>query len=208
MRNVTAIASAGTNAALRASIGADDAVLTVNATNVIAQGPAAGSDVAGLGFPCCMNQAININLANSNYDSEDETSPLATTTITNPGTGTNVSAPVPAFVDAANGDFRQTAASTGTINRGIADAGLGAFDLNGLDRLQGTAPDIGAHEFPEAAPPARRSAGRRPAGRHQPADLHATGGDPSPVKRCKKGQKLKKGKCVKKKRKKKKKKKK
>ena len=203
---MTAIASAGTNAALRASIGADDAVLTVNATNVIAQGPAAGSDVAGLGFPCCMNQAININLANSNYDSEDETSPLATTTITNPGTGTNVSAPVPAFVDAANGDFRQTAASTGTINRGIADAGLGAFDLNGLDRLQGTAPDIGAHKFPEAAPPVDDPpADDPPVVINQPISTPPAG-DPSPVKRCRKGQKLKKGKCVKKKRKKKKKK--
>jgi hypothetical protein len=55
----------------------------------------------------------------------------------------------PLFVNSATGDFHQLAGSP-TIDAGSADAldpPLGAHDIDGQARVQGSAPDIGADEF-------------------------------------------------------------
>jgi hypothetical protein len=147
IRNVTAIDTAGTAAGLKIQVFHPTADLTVNATNVIAD-TTVGPDVNSLVNPCCVTATGRIALDHSNYDSELEN---GTITITDPGSGTNQTAE-PDFVDAGAGDFRQAATSTGTIDRGVAGVvngvGLGAFDLDGLGRLQGPNPDIGAYEFP------------------------------------------------------------
>jgi hypothetical protein len=104
------------------------------------------------------------------------------------GNGNSGTAPV--FVNPGIGNFEQQPTSTGTINRGTSATvngfGLGAFDLGGVSRCAGTAPDIGADELAGSACPV-------------PPSITP----PAPKKKCKKGRKLKKGKCVKKKRKKK-----
>jgi len=141
LRNVTAVTS-NTRPGVRAIATAGGDV-TVNATNVIAQS-ATGEDVevpGGFGG--------NVNLDHSNYDTEDD--PVASPgLITDPGTGTNQTTP-PVFANAALGDFRQTAASTGTLDLGVAGVvngvDLGSFDFEGDARTVGAAPDIGADEL-------------------------------------------------------------
>jgi hypothetical protein len=188
IRNVTAIDTAGTAAGLKIQVFHPTADLTLNATNVIADS-AVGADVNSLVNPCCVTATGQIVLDHSNYDSELET---GTITITDPGSGTNQTAE-PVFADAANGDFRQASGSTGTINQGVAGivngVVLGALDLGGLNRLQGPAPDIGAHEFPQADPP--------PGG--TPPATGPTGQRAAALKKCAKVKnKRKKKKCKKK----------
>lgn len=93
-----------------------------------------------------------ITLANSNYATQAETpSGVSIATVTDPGTGTNQTAP-PTFVNAGGGDFHQTAGSP-TIDAGVTDAFTGTTDLDGDARsTEGngvcpTVPDIGADEF-------------------------------------------------------------
>ncbi|HEV3229142.1 MAG TPA: choice-of-anchor Q domain-containing protein [Solirubrobacteraceae bacterium] len=64
--------------------------------------------------------------------------------------GHNQIAP-PLFVDAPNGDYHQQAGSP-TIDAGVADPLAGPVDLDGLNRVSGPAPDIGAYEHQVAAP--------------------------------------------------------
>jgi hypothetical protein len=52
----------------------------------------------------------------------------------------------PGFVNAAGGDFRGRASSSGTVDRGHDDGSVGPVDLNGDPRVVGSAPDIGAYE--------------------------------------------------------------
>jgi hypothetical protein len=118
------------------------AVLNVLATNVIAKG-GSSPDIATTNS---QGQA-NVTLDHSNY---------ATTalgggddTITAPGSGNNQVGGL-AFSNAALGDFRQLATSTGTIDKGVAGIvngfDLGASDVDGQARTQGSFPDIGADE--------------------------------------------------------------
>ena len=122
---------------------------TVNVTNSIVRSDT-GTDIAGAG--CSAGpKTVDIVLDHSNYATE--TDPGGDLSITNPGTPTNQTA-APAFVNAAAGDFHQTAASAGTLNLGTATGLLpGELDLDGLARSQGAAPDIGAYEMPFVAPP-------------------------------------------------------
>jgi hypothetical protein len=188
LRNVTAVTTGGDGVRLISSGSSHD--ITLTATNVIARGGgAAGNhDVATISnSPGGIQAAI---LDHSNYASESEAS---TGDVTTPGTGTNKTA-APAFVNAATGDFRETAASVGTLDLGTATGLLaGELDVAGLARTRGSAPDIGAYEFvppdplPTVTPP-------------------ATTTPTLPTKKCKKGfvkKKIKgKKKCVKKKKKK------
>src|SRR5205823_253263 len=67
-----------------------------------------------------------------------------------PDVGT-VSSTAPVFVNATAGDFRQTAGSVSTIDKGAAIGGLDpTSDLDGEPRSLGSAPDIGADELPGA----------------------------------------------------------
>jgi hypothetical protein len=146
LQNVTAVSAVDAPGIRISPI--NGTVNTVNASNTIAMGGPASVDIFGqsVGSP----GVITGNFDHSNYDTA---TPLFTgVQITQPGTGTgNVTAP-PVFVDAVNGDLRQTAASAGTIDLGTA-TGIGTFDVFGSPRLQGTLPDIGADEIGPSTPP-------------------------------------------------------
>jgi hypothetical protein len=58
----------------------------------------------------------------------------------------------PLFVDEAGGDLRPATGSP-TIDAGVADVSVGAYDVLGQARTSGTAIDIGAHERQPAPPP-------------------------------------------------------
>jgi hypothetical protein len=140
LRNVTAVTSNARPGifAVRSGTG----TLVVNATNVIAHS-GTGSDVGQI-------QGLSsdgVNLDHSNYDTEADTTAM---NITDPGTGTNQTAP-PQFVNASSGDFRQLSTSTGTIDLGVAGivngVNLGTLDFEGQARTNGAAPDIGADEL-------------------------------------------------------------
>jgi hypothetical protein len=85
------------------------------------------------------------SLTSSNFD---EVSVAGGATSSLPSENANQDAAVdpPQFVDAAGGDFHQLETSP-TIDAGTAVGGLGAFDIDGVPRTLGTAPDIGADEF-------------------------------------------------------------
>jgi hypothetical protein len=98
-----------------------------------------------------------MNIVNSNFG-EFQDSP-STATVTPLGTSGNISA-APTFVDGANGDFHVLGDSP-TLDGGISDSSVGAFDLDGNGRSQskcfGTSPvpDMGAYERTptDACPP-------------------------------------------------------
>jgi hypothetical protein len=60
-------------------------------------------------------------------------------------------ATAPLFVDPVNGDFHELSTSP-TVDAGAADPLTGSFDLDGLPRLSGPAPDIGAYEHQVPGP--------------------------------------------------------
>jgi hypothetical protein len=137
VRNVTAVGGfAGV------SVNADTTgVFDLTLSNVIAIGGAGGKDlnVAQQG-----GGTATMHVGHSNYDSSLVTG--GATFDTSPGF--NQATP-PAFVDAAGGDFRQTATSP-TVDAGVTDPLNGDFDLKGALRSAGARTDIGADEF---APP-------------------------------------------------------
>jgi hypothetical protein len=139
LRNVTALAPAPGGIAVSASslcpVADGIACLfastaTVDAKNLLARGAAA--DLAqGAGGP--------ITIDHSDYR------PAAVAGGVAAGAG-NISAE-PLLVDAANGDVHQLAGSP-TIDAGVADARNGTADSDGDPVPSGSAPDIGADEFP------------------------------------------------------------
>ncbi len=150
LRNVTAISANGPGILARSATSINAGV-TVNATNVIAQGGGGSADVRTerlTGLPSTPPQQVNLD--HSNYASESE---FASGDITDPGSGTNATNP-PVFDNAAAGDFHQNFRSGGTIDLGTA-TGVGPLerDIDGEYRAMGGAPDIGADEF-GAIPPA------------------------------------------------------
>jgi len=157
LRNVTAVTTDAAASAIHvfageATPGGGGANLTLNAANVIASG--ANFDVQAE-TDSSSGAVATINLTNSNYD---QRSTLGSgTSVTDPTTNSNQTAP-PVFVNAATGNFHQTAASP-TIDMGDPGASmLGTLDIDGDPRsLPGdcdssAAPDIGADEF---TPPCR-----------------------------------------------------
>ncbi len=58
----------------------------------------------------------------------------------------------PQLVDLAAGDAHETAGSP-TIDAGLSSPDLGTLDFEGDARVMGSAPDIGADEYPSSAPP-------------------------------------------------------
>jgi hypothetical protein len=132
--NVTAISNGSPGVASRST---NSSSVNLTAANTIAQG-----------FPEDV-YAFKTSAGNSNVTmvfSNFATSGMDTgATATAAGSGANLTTP-PVFVDRANGDFRQLATSTGTIDKGTSSLGLGSFDFEGEARTQGAAPDIGADE--------------------------------------------------------------
>jgi hypothetical protein len=80
----------------------------------------------------------HIAISNSNFDT-------STTDGASTITGSDNQTAPPQFVNAAGGDYRQSAGSP-TIDAGSTDQ-IGAVDLDGNPRALGAAPDIGAFEF-------------------------------------------------------------
>ncbi len=187
LRNVTAISDSPMPAIDASNNGG---ALDITGTNVIADGDSvdvqALQQVSGL---------VLVTLDHSNYDTESDPAG-AGDEVTDPGTNANQTTP-PAFLDAANGDFRQAQTSNGTLDKGITGivngVDLGPLDFEGGTRLQGPAPDIGADEtlkllatpivaIPTSSPSTTTAVTKR-------------------RKRCRKGRKLRRGRCVKKKKK-------
>ena len=148
LRNVTAVATGAGSYGLNALASGPGADHTVDARNVIADGVEA--DVRAFAdFP---TDTTTVTLANSNYADTQLDSVGGAPSVTPAGTGSNQSA-APGFVNPAAGDFHQSPNSV-TVDAGASDSQLGSRDIDGDERIQGDAPDIGADELTdEGAPP-------------------------------------------------------
>jgi hypothetical protein len=145
LRNVTAIATGEDqfSPAVMARASGMNAHILIQGRNVLA---AAGQfDVAAEGHSGDATSSAAVNLTASNYDSQSEADGG---TVTDPGTGGNQTA-TPLL---ATDGYHQLTGSP-TVNAGTAAPALGAADIDGEVRLSGSAVDIGADEFQEAAPP-------------------------------------------------------
>lgn len=137
LRNVTAFAP---NANGLLVVSSSTWSMTVTATNIIARG--GDMDVRTSNFGGGTAEAANLD--HSSYATRVSS---GTGVITDPATAGNQTA-APVFVNAANGDFHQSAASTGTLDLGTATGVLpGELDLDGEARSLDAGPDIGADEF-------------------------------------------------------------
>ncbi len=144
LRNVTAVPLL---------IGAiEGASLSATVINTIAQpGYQLGSSESGLLIDVGPSGSASVALINSNYASVDTTPSAGSNySFTPPGTNGNQTA-APQFVDGPAGDFHQLATSP-TIDSGIGSPGNGPLDIDGEPRSRGSAPDIGADEFPSPPP--------------------------------------------------------
>lgn len=141
VRNVTAVSAGSFGLLADANT---DTSLTVDVKSSILRG-GAGTDVRAQ--KDASTATATVTLANSNFAT---TSATAGGSVTAPGTAGNQTG-APLFVDAAAGDFRQTAASP-TRNAGVVDAESGTIDFEGEPRSQESAPDIGADEYDVIAP--------------------------------------------------------
>jgi hypothetical protein len=137
IRNVTAYSAQAEAIAVSSSNGSH----TLNIKNTIASG------VTDVSATASATGTATLNAVGSNY-STTAVAGDGTKTITPPGTAGNQTAE-PALASPVVGDFHQLPGSL-TINGG-AD-GVSALDLDGMPRLQGAAPDIGAHEYDLIAP--------------------------------------------------------
>lgn len=142
-RNVTAIATGDESVGVQGgtTILAGAQSHKVELQNTIASGE--GADLTA--FANAVYQvATTISVSTSNYD-DVETDPGASIV---DGGGNQTAAPL--FLNAAAGDFREAAGSP-TIDAGSA-GDLGALDPDGIARILGPAPDIGAFELVPAVP--------------------------------------------------------
>jgi Ca2+-binding RTX toxin-like protein len=141
LRGVTAVATAPNSVAVKVEAFQTHAQ-TVRLSNVIARGTS--NDIEAVGG---QNASVSVLADHSNFAT---TSAGAGVTIT--GSPTNQTA-APVFVDAAAGNFHQTAASP-TVDKGVTHADNGTFDLDGDARALGASTDIGADELiPANQPP-------------------------------------------------------
>jgi hypothetical protein len=151
LRNVTAVGRGGAAAGIQALSNGD--TLTVNASNVIADGPTNDVEARNDASGDKTLHPVTVNLDHSNYATVSFPGGTVGVSATTAGSGTNVTQ-APVFRDAPNGDFRQASTSAGTIDRGTAGAlSGGELDLEGGARNQGTAPDIGADEISVSSAP-------------------------------------------------------
>lgn len=141
VENVTAIATgAGSEGIIVQAAGAVD--VTMFLRNVIAQ----GEDFDVQAFTSAVGSSATATLVTSNYATADATIGPGTESVTSPGNpaaGNQVGNPV--FANPAAGDFHQLNSSP-TIDNGTTDSATGSLDLDGEQRVQGAAIDIGADE--------------------------------------------------------------
>jgi hypothetical protein len=159
VRNVTAIATDAGGVGLVA----DGSVTGIcvpptfgvdtHAVNVIARGGAYDLEV---NFVCSGSQSLDISFSNFRRD-KVSTAPAGAHF--DDGGGNQDAEPL--FAAPAALDFHELAGSP-TIDAGGQTASLGATDLDGEARVQGSAPDIGADEFVPPPPPPPPSDTERP----------------------------------------------
>jgi hypothetical protein len=138
LRNVTAISTATTNShGIYYGGNQSGTTLSLTGTNVIADGVT--DDVYA---SASSGASSTVSLDHSNYDYVTQ---AGTATVTEPGTGTNQTAP-PVYLDAATGGFHQAAGSP-TIDQGANDPANGALDIDLNSRTVDGTTDIGADEF-------------------------------------------------------------
>jgi hypothetical protein len=137
LRNVTVVAGGAGSTGL-AAVAVQGAQVGVDAEAVIAQ----GTDEDVEAFASGMGSDATIGLEASDFVSS-EAMPLggATAAVTAPGAGTNIIAQP---LLAADG-FHELPGSP-TVDNGAVDADSGAADIDGQQRIIGTAADIGADE--------------------------------------------------------------
>jgi hypothetical protein len=140
LRNVTAVATGSTSTGISV-VASQAAQLTIDGKNVIAD----GTSVDASATTTIAAAGAFINLSHSNFATRNA-SGQGTESVTDPTTENNVTT-APVFVDAADGDFHQTTASTGTLDLGTADAQNGTTDFDGEARTAGATIDIGADEY-------------------------------------------------------------
>jgi hypothetical protein len=148
--NVTAVAStfsgSGTHAIeIEAHSGAQ---VTLLPRNVIAIG--VDGDISLQTFDSATSRATGL-ITNSNFDELVGLGGPGVEAGTPAGTEGNQLDP-PTLASVSGADFHQLDGSP-TINAGGGSSELGSLDIDREQRVQGTAPDIGADEFPEATPP-------------------------------------------------------
>jgi hypothetical protein len=139
--------------------GANVDAYVVNSVALPASG--LGSFKEGLLIDSGAGGSVSAVIRNSNFNAvATSLSTGKSFTVTPAGTNGNQTTP-PQFVDPVHGDFRPLPTSP-TIDAGVAEPVIGAFDVFGLPRVQprclgGTPiPDIGAYEFqPTEACPAK-----------------------------------------------------
>jgi hypothetical protein len=143
--------------------------LTVSIVDTIAYpAPRPNTSKAGLLIDASTGGSVDAVIRNSNFNEVDTSLSTGTAfTYTAAGTSGNQTVP-PQLVDPVHGDLRPLPTSP-TIDAGVADPALGAFDVLGLPRVQprcvgGTPiPDIGAYEFqPTEACPGQPAEGGGP----------------------------------------------
>jgi hypothetical protein len=157
LHNVTAVAGVG-GVALDVVDGcAGGCTLAVSAENSIFQ--SGGDDVSSNGHGAGYHPVVSLTHSNYRLHSPDDW-------IGYPTTQGNQSDP-PLFVNPTSGDFREKPGSP-TVNAGAASPLIGDTDLAGAARRSGSAPDIGAFELQETAPPAPVATGTNPQGGPSP----------------------------------------
>ncbi|HLM09806.1 MAG TPA: hypothetical protein VK307_08855 [Thermoleophilaceae bacterium] len=141
-RNVTAVAT-GTGAVPVMAMAANTGTVTARLVNVIAYAPTSGHGIVTGSLSATATAVARVT--HSSY--QDTATGGYNAAIADDG-GNRVG--VPAFVDAAAGDYRQAAGSY-TIDAGLDEPINGAFDLEGDPRRVGVT-DIGADEYVAATP--------------------------------------------------------
>ena len=153
LRNVTAVSNGSPGWGILISTDGTSRT-SVDARNVIANGGSGGSSVdVRVGNGGSPTAEAAVDLSSSNYDTRCEFAAGscnggAGLSITTPGSGTNQTA-APVFADS---EFHQDPTSP-TRDKGTTDASVGTGDVDGDQRSQGAAVDIGADEFNELPPP-------------------------------------------------------
>jgi Ca2+-binding RTX toxin-like protein len=137
LRNVTAVGTGPSSAGVRVSSSGNGGRVTVDALNVIASG--ADTDISATGASAGAGAFAEFSF--SAFDSEFE---AVNGSVSDPGSDSNLTRP-PLLANPAAGDVHQRAGSW-TIDRGSRNLG-GRRDIDGEERYQGAAPDIGADEW-------------------------------------------------------------